>query len=212
MASEGVRVSPRTVRRYMARGSAPRGGARSQMWSTFVRNHARAVLACDFFVAVTATFRVLYVFVLLEVGSRRILHWNVTDHPTAEWTRQQFRTLISGEQPHRWVIHDRDCIFSEGVDATVAAMGLTILRTPTRTPQANAFCERLIGTIRRECLDHPDCAERTSVAKHSSCVGRTLQSRTSARESRTGRSGSSTRSIRTAAERPSHSRRVLRPR
>ena len=149
----GIRVSPRTVRRYMSRGAAPRGGARSQTWSTFVRNHASAVLACDFFVTVTATFRVLHVFVLLEVGTRRILHWNVTDHPTADWTAQQFRMVVSGEQTHRWVIHDRDSIYSEGVDTTVAAMGLTILKTPVQAPQANAFCERLIGTVRHECMD-----------------------------------------------------------
>jgi len=149
----GICVSPRTVRRYMPRSAAPRGGARSQMWSTFVRNHASAVLACDFFVAVTATFRVFYIFVVLEVGTRRILHWNVTDNPTAAWTAQQFRMIVSGEQSHRWVIHDRDSIYSEGVDATMAAMGLTILKTPVRTPQANAFCEWLIGSIRRECLD-----------------------------------------------------------
>jgi len=103
----GIRVSPRTARRYMAPGAAPRSGGQSQLWSTFVRNHAHAVLACDFFVAVTATFRVFYVFVVLEVGTRRILHWNVTDHPTADWTAQQFRMVVSGDQPHRWVIHDR---------------------------------------------------------------------------------------------------------
>ena len=73
-----------TVRRYMSRGSAPRGGARSQTWSTFVQNHARGLLACDFCVAITATFRVFYVFVVLDIGTRRILHWNVTDHPTAD--------------------------------------------------------------------------------------------------------------------------------
>jgi putative transposase len=149
----GIRVSPRTVRRYMRRIAAPRGGAWSQPWSTFVQNHASAVLACDFFVAVTATFRVFYVFVVLDVGTRRILHWNVTDHPTADWTAQQFRMVASGDQRYRWVIHDRDRIYSEGVDTTVAAMGLTILKTPARTPQANAFCERLIGSMRRECLD-----------------------------------------------------------
>jgi transposase InsO family protein len=124
-----------------------------QAWSTFVRNHAQTVLACDFFVAVAATFRVMYVFVVLEVGTRRILHWNVTEHPTAEWTAQQFRLIVPGNQAHRFVIHDRDTIYSEGVDRTLAAMGLTVLRTPVRAPQANAFCERLVGSIRRECLD-----------------------------------------------------------
>ena len=148
----GIHVSPRTVRRYMP-ASAPPDGARSQRWSTFVRNHASAVLACDFFVVVTATFRVYYVFVVLEVDSRRICHWNVTEHPTAEWTAQQFRMVMSGEESHRFLIHDHDSIYSDGVDRTIAAMGLTILKTPVRSPQANAFCERVIGTIRRECLD-----------------------------------------------------------
>jgi putative transposase len=104
-----------------------------------VRNHARAVLACDFFVTVTATFRMLYIFVL-EVGTRRILHRNVTDHPTAEWTAQQFRMVVPGDQLHRFVVHDHDSIYSEGLDRTIAAMGLTVLKTPVRAPQANAFC------------------------------------------------------------------------
>jgi putative transposase len=149
----GIRVSPRTVRRYMPPRVAPGGGGPSQTWRTFVGNHARAALACDFFVVVTATFRLLYVFVVLEVGTRRIVHWNVTAHPTAAWTAQQFRMVVSDDPTHRFVIHDRDSIFSESVDATLAAMGLTVLKTPVRAPQANAFCERLIGTIRRECLD-----------------------------------------------------------
>jgi putative transposase len=149
----GIRLSPRTVRRYMPPRTTPRTPRGSQAWSTFVRNHARSVLTCDFFVAVTATFRILYVFVVLEVGTRRIVHWNVTAHPTADWTAQQFRLIASGDQPHRYVIHDRDSIYSEGVDRRLTAMGLTVLRTPVRAPQVNAFCERLVGTIRRECLD-----------------------------------------------------------
>lgn len=148
----GIRLSPRTVRRYMP--SRPRRGTTgTQTWSTFVRNHAQTALACDFFVAVTATFKVLYVFVVLEVGTRRIAHWNLTAHPTAEWTAQQFRLIIPGDQAHRFVIHDRDTIYSDGVDRSLAAMGLTILKTPVRAPVANAFCERLVGTMRRECLD-----------------------------------------------------------
>ena len=124
--------------------------------ATFVRNHARGMLACDFFVVVIATFRVFYVFVVLEVGTRRILHWNVTEHPTAEWTAQQFRMIVPGDQLHRFVIHGRDSIYSEGIDGTLRAlraMGLQVLKTPVRSPQANAHYERLIGTIRRECLD-----------------------------------------------------------
>ena len=82
-----------------------------------------------------------------------MLHWNVTEHPTAAWTIQQFRMLVPGDQSHRYVVRDQDSIYSEGVDRTIAAMGLTVLKTPVRAPQANAFCEHLIGTIRRECLD-----------------------------------------------------------
>jgi putative transposase len=148
----GIRVSPRTVRRYLP-SRPPHASRSTQQWSTFVRNHAGAVLASDFFVVVTVTFRLLYAFVVLEVGTRRILHWNVTTHPTAEWTAQQFRMVVPGDQAHRFVIHDRDTIYSEHVDQTLETMGFTVLKTPGRVPQANAFCEHLIGTIRRECLD-----------------------------------------------------------
>jgi hypothetical protein len=95
----------------------------------------------------------LYVFVAMEIGSRRILHVNVTDHPTAEWTIQQFREFLEYDHPYRLVIHDRDAIFSAAVDSSLKDFGISALRTPVRTPTANAFCERVIGTIRRECLD-----------------------------------------------------------
>jgi len=96
---------------------------------------------------------VVYVFVVLEIGTRRIVHWNVTEHPTADWTIQQFRTVITPETSHRFVLHDRDGIYAAGVDLAIASMGCRVLTTPVRAPQANAFCERLIGTMRRECLD-----------------------------------------------------------
>jgi putative transposase len=102
---------------------------------------------------VTASFRVLYVFVAMEVGSRCILHANVTAHPTAEWTTQQFREFLAFDHPYRFVIHDRDAIFSSGLDAALKGFGVRVLRTPVRAPKANAYCERLVGTIRRECLD-----------------------------------------------------------
>jgi putative transposase len=144
---------PRTIRRYMPRRGSPRAARRSQAWSTFVRNHAHAVLSCDFFVTVTASFRVLYTFIVLEVGTRRVVHWNITAHPRAEWTAQQFRRIVPGDQPHRFVIHDRDSVFSPAVDEMLTDAGLTVLKTPVHAPQANAYCERLIGTVRRECLD-----------------------------------------------------------
>jgi hypothetical protein len=93
-----------------------------------------------FFVVVPATFRAIYVFVVLEVGTRLILHWNLTAHPTAEWTAQQFRMIVPGNHTHRFVIPDRDTIYSEGVDRSLDAMGLTFLRPPVRARKANAFC------------------------------------------------------------------------
>lgn len=89
----------------------------------------------------------------MELGQRRILHVNVTDHPSAEWTLQQLREALPDDHPFRFLIHDRDSIFSLELDKAVAAMGVRILRTPLRSPQANARCERVVGTIRRECLD-----------------------------------------------------------
>ena len=149
----GIRVSPRTVRRYMPDDTRRQRGPSSQSWMTFVRNHAQGILACDFFVTVTAGFRVRYVFVVMEVGTRRIAHFNVTAHPTASWTLQQFREVVTGEKPYRFLIHDRGSIYSSEFDSALKAMGLSILKTPFRAPQANAFCERLVGSMRRECLD-----------------------------------------------------------
>jgi transposase InsO family protein len=151
-----ILVSPRTVRSYWPPPSSPRGTRRtsSQHWRTFVHNHAEFLVACDFLVAVTARFRVLYVFVVMEVGSRQILHYNVTAHPTAGWTVQQFREAFPSDHHYRFLIHDRDSIFSTDVDEELRSFGLKVLRTPVQAPKANAFCERLIGTVRRECLDY----------------------------------------------------------
>jgi len=149
----GIRVSPRTAGRYLDRLRPPGGRATNQRWATFVRNHAKGIVACDFMVSVTASMRVLYVFVAMEVGSRRILHTNVTAHPTAEWTLQQFRECLADDHPYRFLIHDRDSIFSANLDSELKGFGLRVLKTPVRAPKSNAHCERLIGTIRRECLD-----------------------------------------------------------
>src|SRR5262249_6870687 len=148
----GIRVSPRTVRKYLPR--VPHGRPRGdQRWSTFLRNQAQAIVACDFFVAVTSTFRMLYVFVVIEHGSRRLLHCNVTAHPSAAWTLQQLREVIGFDSQHRFLIHDRDRIFSGQLDASIRALGVKVLKSAPRIPQMNAVCERVIGTIRRECLD-----------------------------------------------------------
>jgi hypothetical protein len=96
----GIRISPRTVRKYMPKPAPgrPRG---DQRWSTFLRNHAQAIVACDFFVAITATFRQIYVFVVMHHGSRRLLHFNVTSHPTADWTLQQLRQTFRSRSGFR---------------------------------------------------------------------------------------------------------------
>lgn len=151
----GLRVSPRTVRQYLptrlARGPSQR--MQSQRWSTFVRNQAKVMIACDFCVVVTATFRFLDVFVVVEHASRRILHVNATAHPTAAWTLQQLPDAIPSNHTYRFLIHDRDSIFSQPLDQHRRHLGLRVLKTPVRRPQANALCERLLGTLRRECLD-----------------------------------------------------------
>jgi putative transposase len=148
----GIRISPRTVRRYMP--EAPlRPADPKQRWMTFVRNHAKALIASDFFVVVTATFQLMYVFVIIEVATRRVLHFNVTRHPTADWTLQQFRECIVGDEGYRFAIHDRDRIYSHDLDAALQTLGLTVLKTPRKAPKANAVCERWIGSARRECLD-----------------------------------------------------------
>jgi transposase InsO family protein len=149
----GLTLSPRTVRRYMPPLPRSRGGRSAQSWATFLRNHAGAVLACDFFIVVTATFQRLYVFVMLDIGTRRVVHWNLTDHPTAEWTTQQFRNGLPLDCSYRFLVHDRDGIFAPAVDEALRSMSLHVLKTPVRAPQANAHCERFIGTARRECLD-----------------------------------------------------------
>ena len=131
----------------------PRGKSHGPRWATFVRNHAKGIVACDYCVVITAAFRVLYVLVVMEVATPRILHHNVTEHPTAEWTIQQFREFLAFDHPYRYLIHDRDKIFSAATDEALKGFGIRVLKTPVQAPQANAFCERLIGSIRRECLD-----------------------------------------------------------
>jgi transposase InsO family protein len=149
----GLRVSPRTVGKYLHQADPRRTPDPQQRWLTFIRNHAQQIVVCDFFAVVTVTFRTLYVFVIVEVGTRRILHSNVTAHPTAAWTRQQFREALPDDHSYRFVLHDRDSIFSKELDRAVTDMGVRILRTPVRAPKANAICERLGGSLRRECLD-----------------------------------------------------------
>lgn len=148
----GIQVSPRTVRKYLPRRppGRPRGNLR---WSTFLRLHAQGIIACDFLLVVTATFRLLYVFVEIEHRSRRLIHCNVTTHPSAAWTLQQLRETTGFQRRYDYLLHDRDSIFAQHLDESVNKLGIKVLKSPPRSPMANAICERVIGTIRRECLD-----------------------------------------------------------
>src|ERR1700716_2479129 len=148
----GIRLSPRTVNKYLSRRPPrrPRGDLR---WSTFLRLHAQGIVACDFLVAVTATFRLLYVFVVIEHHSRRLIHCNVTAHPSAAGTLQQLREAVGFEERYEYLLHDRDSIFAKHLDESIQRLGGKGLKSPPRSPKANAICERVIGTIRRECLD-----------------------------------------------------------
>ncbi len=142
----GIKTSPRTVRKYMSRRprDRPRGDPH---WSTFLRLHAHRFLACDFCVTITASFRMLYVFVVVEHGTRRLAHC------TAAWTLQQLREVVGIDHRYRFLRHDRDSIFSRELDASIHALGIDVLRSAPHYPAINALCERVIGTLRRECLD-----------------------------------------------------------
>src|SRR5262249_54545727 len=145
----GIQISPRTVRRYMPK-DPKRPKVPSQRWMTFVRNHAQTIVAADFFIVVTATFRVVYVMLIMEFETRRIIHLNVTRHPTAEWTMQQFRESVVGDEGYKFIIHDRDSIYSKRLDSSLRTLGLRVLRTPYRSPQAKAYasyCTPLVAIV-----------------------------------------------------------------
>jgi len=146
----GIYLSPRTVRAYWPPERDRRGPRRtsSQHWRTFARNHAQSIVACDFLVVVTARFRILYVFLLMEVGTRRILHGNVTAHPTAQWTLQQFREAIPSDHAYRFLIHDRDSIFAAELDEHLKTLGLKVLRTPARAPKAKDYASHCTSWVR----------------------------------------------------------------
>jgi transposase InsO family protein len=145
----GVDVSQATVAKYMARRTTPP----SQTWRTFLANHVQQIAAADFFVVPTATCRLLFVLVILAHERRRILHVAVTDHPTAAWTAQQLREAFPWETAPQYLVHDRDTAF-HGWATTATAIGIDEVLTAIRSPWQNAYAERLIGSIRRECLDH----------------------------------------------------------
>src|SRR5713101_1863001 len=146
----GLEVSQRSVARLMPRRPKPP----SQTWRTFLRNHLADLVSVDFFVVPTATFRVLYVFVVLLHHRRRVVHFNVTDSPTAAWTAQQIVEAFPDDSAPRYLLRDRDGIYGGEFRQRVKGMGLAEVLTARRSPWQNPFAERVIGTFRRELLDH----------------------------------------------------------
>ena len=146
----GHMVAKATVEKYMVRTKKPP----SQTWRTFLDNHVPDLASIDFFVVPTATFRVLYCFIVLCHDRRRILHFNVTAHPTAQWTAQQVIEAFPFDEAPRFLIRDRDGIYGKYFRNRVKNMGIEEVITAPRSPWQNPYAERIIGSIRRECLDH----------------------------------------------------------
>ncbi len=146
----GIDVGQTTVAKYMARGRRPP----SQGWKTFLRNHADGIASMDLFVVPTLSFRLLYGFLILQHRRREILWLGVTAHPNAEWISRQITEAFGWEQAPRYIVRDRDGVYGEVFNRRVRAMGIRDRPTSPRSPWQNAYAERLIGSIRRDCLDH----------------------------------------------------------
>lgn len=148
----GFVLSERTVARYLR--SLQRRGDPAKKWLAFLRNHREAIVALDLFTVPTATFRVLYCFFVIEHERRRILHFNVTPHPSADWIVQQLREAFPEAASYRYAILDHDSIFNVDVIAFLKATGFKPKRTSIQAPWQNGTAERWIGSCRREILDH----------------------------------------------------------
>jgi putative transposase len=148
----GFVLSERTVARYLPR--TRRRDDAGKKWLAFLHNHREAIVAFDFFTVPTATFRVLYCFFVIEHERRRILHFNVTRHPSADWVVQQLRETFAEAGPYRYAILDHDSIFNKDVIAFLEATGLKAKRTSIHAPWQNGTAERWIGSCRREVLDY----------------------------------------------------------
>jgi putative transposase len=161
----GISIGESSVGKYMVRCRKPP----SQNWRTFLENHLTQLVSIDFFTVPTLRFQVLYVFLVLAHDRRRIVHFNVTAHPTAEWTGQQLREAFPFDQLPRYLLRDRDAIFGDDFREQVRDMGICEVLSTPRSPWQRAYVERVIGSIRRECLDHV-------IVFHESSLRRTLDS------------------------------------
>src|SRR5262249_20162105 len=147
----GLAVSTRSIRRYRWHGPGRRP---SQTWRAFLRTHAHAIWAAHLVTVQTLAFRTLYVLFFITHGRRELVHVNVTAHPTAAWVWRQLVEATAWGRQSRFLLRDRDAVFGRAFASRLAALGIEQLPTPVRSPWANAVAERLIGTLRRECLDH----------------------------------------------------------
>jgi transposase InsO family protein len=148
----GIRLGLTTISRYLPKVDA--GGNPHQRWMTFLRNHRDVITGMDFFVVPTVRLTLLYVWFVLDHGRRRVLHCNVTAHPTAAWVIQQLRDAFPDAPTHRFLIFDNDAIFSSEVARSVSRFGIHPERTALQSPWQNGTAERFAGTVRRELLDH----------------------------------------------------------
>jgi transposase InsO family protein len=149
----GYPLSKRTVAKYMRQAGRTRPPRQTgQTWATFLNNHAPDTWACDFLQTYDLWFRAIFVFIIIELGSRRVVHFAVTRSPSDGWVAQQLREATPFDVQPRFLIRDNDSKY--GAAFARAASGIEILRTPIRAPKANAICERFLGSVRRECLDH----------------------------------------------------------
>ncbi len=146
----GFDISEATVSKYVIRHRGPP----SQTWQTFLHNHAKETVSLDFFTVPTATFRILFVFVVLSNDRRQILNFNVTEHPTAQWTGRQLLHAYGRDENPRYLIRDRDAIYGKIFQRQAEVLGIKEVITASGSPWHNAYAERVIGSIRRECLDH----------------------------------------------------------
>lgn len=150
LAKLGIEVSDSTVRKYKPK----RRGPPSQTWRTFLKNHMDCTVGMDFFVVVTATFRLLYVLVVVSHERRRVVHFNVTASPSAAWTARQIVQTFPFETAPKFLIRDQDGIYGAFLSRRIEALGIEQVLTAYRSPWQNPYCERLIGTLRRDYLDH----------------------------------------------------------
>jgi putative transposase len=146
----GIEVSERTVSRIIRRLPRPPG----QTWKTFLHNHLGQMVSIDFFTVPTITMKVLFVFVVLEHRRREVLHFNVTEHPTAAWTSQQIVEAFAEREAPRYIIRDRDGVYGNEVRSRIASLQIEEVLTAPQRPWQNPYVERLIGSIRRDCLNH----------------------------------------------------------